>query len=233
VVNFPNRFVARAASGCGCILAFGLVFAGSAHGAVITLDAIARGWHTASINNGASPGNNYFVGCNSPCDEVRNFFVFDIPLLSDPVVSAVLTLDSGGVSAAGDSYQITSIPAAFGFSDLGTGTVFGSRVYSPADALTRQSINLNAAGIAAITSGSPFRIGGHIEDLSGTSNTVIFSGTFSLGPGPFPCIQGGPCISQLQITTGTVPEPGTWALFAVGLVGLRLMRKAKTRKSCL
>jgi hypothetical protein len=31
------------------------------------------------------------------------------------------------------TYQITSIPAVFGFNDLGTGTVYGSRVYTAAD----------------------------------------------------------------------------------------------------
>lgn len=154
--------------------------------------------------------------------EFRDFFTFAIPQLDGPVISAVLTLNSGGVGAADSAsmtYQITSIPSAFGFTDLGTGTVYGSRVYTAADQLTNQSISLDAAGIAAILSNTTFGIGGRITSLGANpANEFVFD---SSGIGVCPA-----CISQLQITTrATVPEPEMCGLFAAGFAALSIIRR--------
>ena len=45
---------------------------------------------------------------------------------------------------------MTSLPAGFGFSDLGTGTFYAMRTYTRLDAYTDVSIPLDAAALSAI-----------------------------------------------------------------------------------
>ncbi len=209
------------------------------NGSVIVIDDATRGYFTPATNSGTTlAGNNYRAGfcpgppggCNSGPAEFRDFFTFAIPQLDGPVISAVLTLSSAGVGTADSpsmTYQITSIPTVFGFSDLGTGTVYGSRVYTQADGAsspsnpegTNQSIALDAAGIGAILSNTTFGIGGRITTLSANPTTeMIFD---SSGTGVCPA-----CIVQLQITTqSAVPEPATYGLFGVVLAALWVFRR--------
>ncbi len=127
------------------ILCTALVFVGlaeNAHASVLVISDATRGYFTPSTNSGLGlAGNNYRAGfcpgppggCMSGPAEFRDFFTFAIPQLDGPVISAVLTLSTAGVStedSASMTYQITSIPSVFGFTDLGTGTVYGSRVYT-------------------------------------------------------------------------------------------------------
>jgi hypothetical protein len=226
------------------ILCTAFVFAGlaeNAHGDVFVVSDATRGWFTPGTDSGTMlAGNNYRagfcpappIGCNSGPAEFRDFFTFDIPLLDDPVTSAVLTLSSAGVStvdSASMTYQITSIPTVFGFNDLGTGTVYGSRVYTAADganspanpAGTNQSITLDPAGIAPILSNTTFGIGGRVTTLGGSpTNEFIFD---SSGTGVCPT-----CIAQLQITTqAAVPEPETYGMLAAGFAALVVLRRAR------
>ena len=224
------------------ILCTAFVFAGlaeNAHGSVLVVSDATRGWFTPSTDSGLGlAGNNYRAGfcpgppggCMSGPAEFRDFYTFAIPLLDGPVVSAVLTVSSAGVSTVDSpsmTYQITSIPSVFGFTDLGTGTVYGSRVYTAADGAnnpaapegTNQSITLDAAGIAAILSNTTFGIGGRVTTLGGSATSeFVFD---SSGTGVCP-----KCIAQLQITTrATVPEPETYGLFAGGFAALWLLRR--------
>jgi len=221
------------------ILFWAFVFAGlaeNAHGTVIVVSDATRGWFTPTTSITGISGGNYRAGfcpappegCMSGPAEFRDFFTFAIPQLDGPVLSAVLILSTAGVDTADSpsmTYQITSIPAVFGFNDLGTGTVYGSRVYTGADGAndpsmpqgTNQSITLNAAGIAAIVSNTTFGIGGRITTL-GTNPTgeFIFD---SSGTGVCPA-----CIVELEITTA-VPEPGMCGLLAAGLAALWVIRR--------
>ena len=224
------------------ILCTAFVFAAlaeNAHASVLVVNDATRGWVTPSTDSGLGlAGNNYRAGfcpgppggCMGGPAEFRDFFTFAIPQLDGPVISAVLTLSTAGVStvdSASMSYQITSIPSVFAFTDLGTGTVYGSRVYTQADgasnpsnpAGTNQSITLDAAGIAAILSNTTFGIGGRITTLgSSPTSEFIFD---SSGSGVCPT-----CIAELQITTATtVPEPGTYGLFAAGCAALWALRR--------
>jgi hypothetical protein len=225
------------------ILCTAFVFAGlaeNAHGDVLVVSDATRGWFTPSTNTTGIAGGNYRAGfcpappggCLSGPAEFRDFFTFDIPLLDGPVSSAVLTLSTGGVStvdSASMTYQITSIPSVFGFTDLGTGTVYGSRVYTAADGAnnplhpegTNQSIILDAAGIAAILSNTTFGIGGRVTTLGGSpTSEFIFDST---GTGVCPA-----CIAQLQITTqAAVPEPKFYGLVAAGFAALLVLRRRR------
>lgn len=197
------------------------------------------GYFTPSDNSGLGlAGNNYRAGfCPGPPGgciggpaEFRDFFTFDIPQLDGPVISAVLTLSTVGVSTADSAsitYQITSIPSVFGFNDLGTGTVYGSRVYTGADGAnspaapegTNQSITLDAAGIAAILSNTTFGIGGRVTTLGGNPTSEFILDSSGRGVCPH-------CIAELQITTqSTVPEPETYGLLAAGFAALWIFRR--------
>jgi hypothetical protein len=211
-----------------------LGLAKTAVGSVIVVGDATRGWVTPEANSGALAGGNYRAGfcpapptgCGSGPAEFRDFFTFAIPQLDGPVISAILTLSSAGVSTVDSpsmTYQITSLPSVFGFADLGTGTVYGSRVYTAADGAnnpaapkgTNQSITLNSAGIAAILSNTTFGIGGRVMSLGANpTNEFIFD---SSGSGVCPA-----CIVELQITTQitATPEPGTDGLLVAGFVAL-------------
>jgi hypothetical protein len=225
------------------ILAIGFALGGlprDVHGSVTVVGDATRGWFTPAANSGTTiAGNNYRAGfcpappggCKSGPAEFRDFFTFAIPQLDGPVISAALTLSTAGVGTADSpsmTYQITSIPSVFGFADLGTGTVYGSRVYTQADGPTgpghpegtSQSITLDAAGIAGILSNTTFGIGGRITTLGANpTEEMIFD---SSGTGVCPA-----CLVQLQITTApaATPEPDTYSLFAAALATLGVLRR--------
>jgi hypothetical protein len=99
---------------------------------------------------------------------------------------------------------IPAIPA-FSFADLGTGTVYGSRIYTPADSGTNQAIALNDAALAAINPNTPFGAGGRITTLSGqmaVDEYVFGSSQFLAG-------------SRLEITT-TATARSPWGVDRAG-----------------
>lgn len=195
--------------------------AGAASGSVITLDAAARGWlqTVPPFNNGDLPSNNYIAGFCGPSDcvshsgEFRDFFEFAIPDFSGAVVGARLLLDTGDVFTPdpSETYQVTSIPTVFSFADLGTGAMYGSRVYFPSDSGTNQAITLNDAALAAIVPSTTFGVGGRVTTLSGQMavDEHVFGSTQFVAT------------SRLEITTITVvPEPAAWIGLAPGLAAL-------------
>jgi hypothetical protein len=140
------------------------------------------GWYEdTAIHN---PNNtNYIVGLCSDCGGpvYRDFFVFNIPV-GLAVTSAQLSLNTFSYDSSNPSEtltlfdvstNLTSLLAGTGgiaaYNDLGSGVVYGSRVYTAADANLVRTINLDAAAIAAIqqAAGGAFAIGGALE--SGTT----------------------------------------------------------------
>lgn len=171
----------------------------------ILLSATAQGWMTATANNGFLPGNNYVAGnCGSgDCytGEFRNFFRFDLPVLDSPVLAATLLLDTSSealLQGSSLTYQVTSAPGNFTFADLGTGTRYGSRVYTAADQYQATGILLDVAALADLqaASGGAFLVGGRVSSPtafgSAQPDQLIFGHT------------GAP--QQLEIVTGTVPR---------------------------
>jgi len=121
----------------GVLAAAGATIAAPASAATLFLTDSARGNITAgAVTNGTAPTNNYLVGfCALTCApgnqniEFRNWFQFSIPTLGAPVLAVHLIIDTGNVNTpdAFETYQLTSIPSSFVYSDLGTGTLYGSR----------------------------------------------------------------------------------------------------------
>jgi hypothetical protein len=192
----------------------------------LNISTIDRGWYDAT---GFHDPNNldYVVGdirasCPSCTDDNRNFFVFDLSGVSQPIASAKLALQASNVFTAdpSETYElhdvttlITSLRNRTGgvaaWTDLGSGVVFGSRSMTEADIFTVVEIPLNLSAIAAMNSTHGlFAMGGSITTLDSLSNSEFAFGRTSSST------------TELRLTL--VPEPSILFLLAIGGIGLGL-----------
>jgi hypothetical protein len=189
---------------------------------VLVFDATSRGWiQVDGSTNSPGPLANYKVGdyyTHVQSGRFRNYFEF-LPIFNGTVVSARLTLDTPDFKShdATETYQVTSRPEVFGYEDLGTGTVYGSRVYSISDYYQRLSIELNEAALTALKSGQVFRIGGQVTTLSDEfpyQSEIIFLNT------------SFPNVAWLEITTSSWPtneDADTWGIPTLSKLRLLLL----------
>jgi hypothetical protein len=198
------------------------------------LNTTDRGWYDFSGTHDPS-NNNYIVGVTESI-LYRNFFVFDLSTVTDPVTSATLRLWNPelNVFPGTATYTLhevtTSIPTltagtggVAAFNDLGDGPAFGSISVSAADAGTFLLINLNAAGLAALNAnlGGSFALGGELIPLS--DETYIFGFTGSGNPE-----DGRTQVLYETANANVVPAPPSAILAAIGVFGLiggRVLRR--------
>ncbi len=207
-------------------IAFLLLMAGGGAAdaaSILTFDATGRGWiNSRGRDNGTSMYNNYIAGGCCPGHEFRNFFFFQ-PTFTGTVTAARLLLDAAVYESPDptETYQVTSLGASFGFSDLGTGTLYGSLVLGPGDPFRTVGIPLNTAAIAAIVSGQTFRVGGRLTTYSGqtSQDEAVFWGS------------GFREQTRLELTLSdtAIPEPSSFALAGLGLLGLGLWSRRRMR----
>jgi len=172
---------------------------GSISGAV-TINALDSGWFTTDgTHTGAN--NNYIVGQqvfgNNPFSQFRDYFTFGLPAGTGTIIGAELRIlnPTGGYSSPDPTetyslFDVSATPAALDanrlandptgmaiHADLGSGTVYGSRVFSAADNNTTVAITLNADAVAALNAaiGSTISFGGAITSLAGTAAQVVFA----------------------------------------------------------
>jgi hypothetical protein len=230
-------------------LAASVLFASSAHAALITFDTTQspftpgvknQGWWSDTRPN-TDANENYFIGLETIQTDglSRNFFTFDLSsldLVGSVVTSAVLELTRFGYVTASPSetiefFDVSTAAATLNhnvgtsaaiFEDLGTGVSYGSFVvpsYSSSNVLTL-TFSLNQAALAAITSAT-----GNFFSIGGTLQTIdeLREGLFG-GSGFSPSIQR----LTLDIQPVAVSEPGTLLLFAasgvLALIGARRRR---------
>lgn len=190
-------------------------------------NSINRGKYYAS---GTTDGNrNFITGLNGSA-ESRGWFLFDLSILQGstvPVSSASLTLFNCSASTcpsgAADGYDSPNASEVFSifdflgatsglldgtggsaaFTDLGSGSLFGSAVVSKASNGNFVTFDFNTAGRAAVANaiGSQIAVG---SALGGTA------------PDPTPTPTPAPTPPPIS----SVPEPSTYLLMTVGLLGI-------------
>jgi hypothetical protein len=162
-------------------------------GGVTTIVATNRGWYDSTGSpNGASPTNNYIAGLcgndacrTSPDALTNNWFVFSNLAAGAPITAASLLLsvppngaNPGYISPTPSLlytvYDVTTPIANLGtagvaiYTDLGSGTVYGTRSYTAADMGTLTAEPLNAAAIAYLNAnrGALVAFGGSVQIVS-------------------------------------------------------------------
>jgi len=208
-------------SGAGTLLLLMLGGGAADAASILTFDATGRGWIRSDLtSNGVGATNNYIAGGCCPGHEYRNFFFFQ-PTFTGTVTAARLLLDAASYVSPDptETYQVTSLGASFGFGDLGTGTFYGSRVFSAADAGQTVSIPLNTAAIAAIVSGQTFRVGGRLTTYSGqtSQDEAVFWGSGSREQTRL----------ELTLSDTAIPEPSSFALAGLGLLVIGLWSRRR------
>jgi hypothetical protein len=204
---------------------------------MVAINPTGRGWYAETGQN--FPGTfNYFVGdsrarnCTICAADSRNFFVFDLAGVSQPIASAKLALHvppSGYTSRdPSENYELHDVVTPIeslldgtggvaAHTDLGSGIVYGSRTMTAADQGSVIEIELNSSAIAVLNSShSLFGIGGSLTTLDGVANSEGTFGFTSLSTD----------LVQLRLTL--VPEPSTLLLLLIAGSSLLGYRKAKS-----
>ncbi|HET9218893.1 MAG TPA: PKD domain-containing protein, partial [Terriglobia bacterium] len=164
------------------------------------INAADSGWIQANGTHTA-PNNNYLVGFSTVfvTTEYRNYFTFTLPAATPTIASAELRLFNStfGYTSPDPAetytlYDVSATPAELDttrpvgdvtgmqiHSDLGSGTIYGTRTVSATDNNTTVAIPLNAAAIAALNAaiGSTISIGGAITTLTTGITQTMFGGT--------------------------------------------------------
>jgi hypothetical protein len=200
-----------------------------APGAPITLEAVDSGAYFA--NGLHNPGiENYLTGVFG--QEHRSFFVFDFSSVVGTIEAATLRLFNPEVSEFLHGYvspdptetlniHHVSTPAAdivvntggiTSFNDLGSGTLYGSKIVSAADNGTVVEIILNGAAIADLnTATGLFVLGGALGTI-GAGDQFVFG--FSMAAFVADHTR------QLVLDVRSVPEPSSLSLIiALALLG--------------
>ena len=202
----------------------------------VVIDFTDRGSYTETgFHNSTNP--NYVVGDNrgfpGACGDCRNFFVFDLSSVVQPIASAKLALfvpsslsGPGYVSAdPSENYELHDVTTSLAtllagtggvaaHTDLGAGVVYGSQTMTAADMGSVVEITLNSAAIAALDSATGLiGIGGSFTTLDGLANNEYTFGTSGSITD----------VSQLRLTL--VPEPSSILLCLAGFFAIQLRRK--------
>ena len=188
-----------------------------------------------------NPSNpNYVVGDVSffGPSVTRNFFVFDLASVVQPIASAKLvlfvpsSLAGPGYSSSdpSENYELRDISTSIAtlvagtggvaaYTDLGGGVVYGSRTMTAADMGTVVEITLNPAAIAALDSATGLiGIGGWLTTLDGVANSEFtFGSSGSIGD-----------TTELRLTL--VPEPSALSLLGIGAISLLGTRRKATQR---
>ncbi len=165
----------------------------------ITLNAADTGWYNnTGFHDPTNP--NYFVG-DAPEDSLlyRNWFTFNLPTLTAPIISAQLKVNTYDYDSlqTSETYELrdvtTAVPTLTAggsgktaiYADLGDGAIYGSQVYTNADDNKFSTIDLNAAAISALTakSGQAFALGGLLTTLDTIDNSEYVFGFSNPLPG--------------------------------------------------
>lgn len=193
---------------------------GVAHAGIYTIERAGSGWvrHDGS-NNSPEVIGNFVVGNLQFDGEYRNWFSFDLSMITEPIVSAMLRVDSVDVDldqmTDAVTYDITSYDNALDFNTMGNGVLYGQREYEELDSFMIREIELNAAAVSAMNASDLFLMSGRLSDGASFGSDFEYQYVFG-GSGSTPFL--------IELVVTTVPGPGTFAMagvVGVGCVGRR------------
>ncbi len=158
----------------------------------LALNASDSGWWDQTGAH-SSTNKNYIAGLYSGHED-RDYFVFDLSSVNQPVTGAQLNLTNPNGYVSPDpteTYSLSDVSTpirtleATGtgqtaiFNDLGTGVGYGSRTVSGADNNAIVSLSLNASGVSYLNSvrGGQAAVGGAVTTLAGGGDQYIFGNT--------------------------------------------------------
>jgi hypothetical protein len=156
-----------------------------------TINATDTGFYNALGDH--DPGNKGYLAGEVSGSPYRDFFVFNIPVLSGTPLAAELRVKAyTGVSPDGtETYELRAVTTAIAtlsaggsgltaiYTDLGDGTLYGGRNIAASET-GFITIPLNASFLAALPSGGPIALGGQITTFAlGGGSEYLFG--FSLG----------------------------------------------------
>ena len=193
------------------------------------------GDNTSFSGIGYSPTNNVATGAStgtSVTNTFRSYFLFTIaPGVYTSAAfransatyqgDATETLDLFDYSGNADSlFTVYSSGSATGqaiYTDLGSGTLYGSVTFSGSNQAVQSTLNASALaainGIAA-AGGGTFIMGGALNEISGDDIIFLSSGATGNNAQPATSYQ-----LVLSTTSSAAPEPGTMALLLLPLGG--------------
>ncbi len=206
----------------------------------VVLPAQDQGWYDSNGHHDAG-NDNYFCGDGVAAAPLRNWFVFNIPLLSQPVTSAELRVNTFGINTptGSETYELREVTTPAGglmaggsgltsiFDDLGDGPVYGSQIVLSGAANNYITIPLNAAFISNLTAaaGGTISVGGQLTSLDGLNNNEYLFGSSGAGSPSNRSVQlhltysnGNALTFVLQPNSQSVIAGGT-ASFAVQVCG--------------
>ena len=172
-----------------------------AHGAAclsLSINAVDSGWYDAAGNH-IPENDNYYCGDGVGSAPLRNWFVFNIPTLTQSVASASLQINTFYLNLPDntETYELRHVATpvlnlrAGGtgltgiYDDLGDGPIFGSRTFLIQDAYQYVTISLNSNFLSRLTAsaGGALAVGGQLVSLDGESgNSENLFGSSTLGP---------------------------------------------------
>ncbi len=160
------------------------------------------GWYNAA--NFHDPENHNFITGHHAAGrtELRNFFVFDLPVLNGPVGGAELRIYTFTISTpqSTETYElrhvatpVETLVAGAGaeltnvFNDLGDGVLYAARVVTNSEVNSYITIPLNADALAALNAASGQRValGGRISTLAAAPGVDEKLFAFSSGTTPY------------------------------------------------
>lgn len=183
----------RVSNGYGSATSSDMYLAIIEGGTNVTLNVVDTGWYDATGLHNPSQ-ENFFAGQQSSGLRHNNFFVFSRPTLPRPVLSASLRVNAFSVASpqATETYSMYYVSTAVDtlvaggsgltsiYSDIGSGTFYGSKVFTNSDAGKIAAIPLNSSFRLYYTNNTTekFAIGGTISTLDATnSNEYLFGGS--------------------------------------------------------
>ena len=192
----------------------------------LTIDWVDSGWWDANgFHNAAN--KNYIAGFAGG-RELRNFFVFDLSAVEQPIVDAELRLfnPSNGYLSPDptETYSVfdvgTPIPElrASGtgrfdiFEDLGSGLELGSTVVSPADNGQIVTVEFNETAVDYLNAhrGELAAVGGAVTTIEGTQTQIVFAFT------------GAAPVFTRQLAMSVVADPSDF--YAINVDGNSMIR---------